>query len=403
MDKTAYCPMPFVTLTVNPTGVMTRCMMSMKPMGPIAKSTYENEDFQTLRKNMLNGVWDLSGCESCKRAEDDGRKSQRTKWLDREEKYLGTTGIYEQNTDLVSNEVHHLYMNFNSICNFKCRMCGPHYSNAWIPDHNKLSESGATKNTRPWIQDTKFKQQIDVDKFFVEFGSMLSNLKQIWITGGEPFMDNSIYKFFEKLEDYCDVSKLKVLINTNATKISPEKLKPLLKVKILNINVSVDATGKLFPYMRGYNYTFKKLDKKIKSICALKDEHPNLKVNVNAAYQIFNILDIEDFFTWATKITDNPDGTQVEYRTLSGPPFLRARNAPNKLKDEAIVMLNRLKNRYPKNSYLDDIIKELNQPQVEVDRENFARWNSKLDELRDEKLKDANPRLWSWLNREGVV
>ena len=117
----------------------------------------------------------------------------------------------------------------------------------------------------------------------------------------------------------------------------------------------------------------------------------------------FNILDIEDFFTWATKITDNLDGTQVEYRTLSGPPFLRARNAPNKLKDEAIVMLNRLKNRYPKNSYLDDIIKELNQPQVEVDRENFARWNSKLDELRDEKLKDANPRLWSWLNREGVV
>ena len=66
-------------------------------------------------------------------------------------------------------------------------------------------------------------------------------------------------------------------------------------------------------------------------------------------------------------------------------------------------MLNRLKNMYPNNSYLDDIIKELNQPQVEVDRKNFARWNSKLDELRDEKLKDANPRLWSWLNREGVV
>ena len=54
---------------------------------------------------------------------------------------------------------------------------------------------------------------------------------------------------------------------------------------------------KLFPYMRGYNYTFKKLDKKIKSICALKDEHPNLKVNVNAAYQIFNILDIELFIS----------------------------------------------------------------------------------------------------------
>ena len=135
-------------------------------------------------------------------------------------------------------------------------------------------------------------------------------------------------------------------------------------------------------------------------------EQNDLTIESNPWYVTYNdrgSADIEDFFTWATKITDNLDGTQVEYRTLSGPPFLRARNAPNKLKDEAIVMLNRLKNRYPKNSYLDDIIKELNQPQVEVDRENFARWNSKLDELRDEKLKDANPRLWSWLNREGVV
>ena len=48
----------------------------------------------------------------------------RLKWLDREEKYLGETGIYEAH-NIVKNDIHHLYMNFNNICNFKCRMCGP--------------------------------------------------------------------------------------------------------------------------------------------------------------------------------------------------------------------------------------------------------------------------------------
>ena len=44
---------------------------------------------------------------------------------------------------------------------------------------------------------------------------LISNLKQIWITGGEPFIDDSIYKFFDKLGDYADLKSIKVLINTN--------------------------------------------------------------------------------------------------------------------------------------------------------------------------------------------
>ena len=58
-------------------------------------------------------------------------------------------------------------MNFNNICNFKCRMCGPHFSNAWIPDYNKMKVMGSykgniTNNGQVWSQP---KQQIDVDKF----------------------------------------------------------------------------------------------------------------------------------------------------------------------------------------------------------------------------------------------
>ena len=217
-----------------------------------------------------------------KNAEDNGRWSQRLKWLDREEKYLGETGIYEANTNIVKNDIHHLYMRFNNICNFKCRMCGPHFSNAWIPDHNKLAE--ATKTTRPWLENSMSKQRIDIDNFFDQFGDMISNLKQIWITGGEPFIDNSIYDFFEQLKKYTNLKNIKVLINTNATKVDTQKLIPLMDVKQLALNISVDATGKLFPYMRGYNYSFDDIDAKIRSICKLKKVTKIFQVQVNAAY-----------------------------------------------------------------------------------------------------------------------
>lgn len=400
MDKTAYCPMPFVTLTVNPTGVITRCMMSMKTMGTISKNTYSNAEFQTLRKNMLDGIWDEKGCESCKNAEDNGRWSQRLKWLDREEKYLGETGIYEANTNIVKNDIHHLYMNFNNICNFKCRMCGPHFSNAWIPDHNKLAE--ATKTTRPWLENSMSKQRIDIDNFFDQFGDMISNLKQIWITGGEPFIDNSIYDFFEQLKKYTNLKNIKVLINTNATKVDTQKLIPLMDVKQLALNISVDATGKLFPYMRGYNYSFDDIDAKIRSICKLKKSYKNFQVQVNAAYQIFNILNVEEFFNWASEILEDETAGLVEYRTLHGPPFLRARNAPKAIKYDALLMLERLVKRFPNNNYFPDMIKEVKQPQDKKDLDDFVLWNAKLDEIRSEHLVKAFPELVKCFNKEGL-
>jgi hypothetical protein len=60
--------------------------MSMTSMGPIEKFTYSNEKFKTLRNNMLNGVWDEIGCESCFFKEKHGLNSQITKWLNISEK-----------------------------------------------------------------------------------------------------------------------------------------------------------------------------------------------------------------------------------------------------------------------------------------------------------------------------
>ena len=382
MHKDTWCPMPFVTLAVNPNNWLSRCMMSNKKMGLIEKDSYSNENFTTLRQNMLNGIWDDDGCHSCWYKEQHGQKSRRNRWVEGEEKYIGATNIYENNLSTKRNTIKHLYMNFNNICNFKCRMCGPHFSNAWIPDYNKMKVMGSykgniTNNGQTWSQP---KQQIDIDKFLKEFGPELGELHGIWVTGGEPFMDNSMFDFFEKLKQYCDPAQLKVLITTNASKLDVPRLAELSGFMRLQIHVSVDATGDLYPYMRGYNYSWAEADAKIKEMYEAQEKY-NYKLSLNGTYQIYNMLNLEEFYNWMLQYVGID---YIEHRVLTGPKQLQARHASDEIKSKALAQLDRLQNRFPDHQYFEDIRKEINAPADEKWIETFELWNEELDTIRGE-------------------
>ena len=372
MHKDTYCPMPFVTLAVNPNNWLSRCMMGNEKMGLIERDSYSNKNFTTLRQNMLNGIWDEDGCHSCWYKEQHGQKSRRNRWIEAEEKYMGATNIYENNLSVKRNTIKHLYMNFNNICNFKCRMCGPHYSNAWISDWKKMGNA-YQDNQNP-------KQQIDVDKFLHEFGPELGELYGIWVTGGEPFMDNSVFDFFDKLKQYCDPAQLKVLITTNASKLDVPKLAELSGFKRLQIHVSVDATGDLYPYMRGYNYSWAEADAKIKELYNAQYKY-NFKLSLNGTYQVYNMLNLEEFYNWCLKYVAID---YIEMRVLTSPKQLQARHAPQHIKDTALNQVLRLQKKFPKHQYFEDIIKELH-ADIDLDlQEKFVVWSKALDNIRGE-------------------
>ena len=398
-----YCPMPFVTLTIHPGNFISRCMMSLDNMGPIDLNTYSNDAFQTLRANQLAGIWDEKGCETCFRKEQEGQQSQRTKWLEREEKYLRETGIYENNQNIIRNKIYHLYMNFNNTCNFKCRMCGPHFSNSWISDYKKLSNHFSWINYKVATLEDMYKKQVDVDKFLNEYGPELADLRQIWITGGEPFMDDSIYKFFNELSKYANLNNIAVTINTNGSKLNVDDLTKLNKLLTLHINVSVDATGKFYNYMRGNNFTFVELDKIIRQLTNLGKIQRNLLVTVNGAFQIYNLTNIKEFFYWANDALNETNAGHIEHRVLSGPKYLRARNAPETLKRESLKQVEELQKEFPNQFYLPDILIELNKEKNDVDIERFINWNKKLDKLRQQNIYNILPDLHKDWQLEGHI
>ena len=146
-------------------------------------------------------------------------------------------------------------------------------------------------------------------------------------------MDDSVFDFFDKLKKYCDPAQLKVLITTNASKLDVHKLEQLNGFKRLQIHVSIDATGDLYPYMRGYNYSWSEADAKVKELYDNQKKY-NYILSLNGTYQIYNMLNLEQFYNWCLQYVDID---YIEHRVLTGPKQLQARHASDEIKTQALV------------------------------------------------------------------
>ena len=102
-------------------------------------------------------------------------------------------------------------------------------------------------------------------------------------------------------------------ITTNASKLKVERLAELSGFMRLQIHVSVDATGDLYPYMRGYNYSWVEADAKIKEMYEAQEKY-NYKLSLNGTYQIYNMLNLEEFYNWMLQYVDID---YIEHRVLN--------------------------------------------------------------------------------------
>ena len=249
------CLLPVSSISIHATGKMVRCQMSETAMGDVSNGSiveqWDNEKFQELRKAQLNGEW-LRGCDNCKHKEQNNVVSKRNHWK--------TLEVFDDVWDKISwgnftgHDIYHLDIAFNNLCNFKCRMCSSAYSNAWIGDENKLKERGlaggasgvdirtsSTWNREKWTLSSQQLQEV-VDR--------APNLRRVEILGGEPFLVPEFLEFLGMLRKKGLDKNVELMITTNGSVVTEEKLEALEGFKYVNINLSLDGTGGYFSYMR---------------------------------------------------------------------------------------------------------------------------------------------------------
>jgi len=415
MHSELYCPLPFMSLTIHPTNKLTHCMMSETTMSDIKENDgWNNLNFQNMRSNMLKNIWNTqkektsnADCGNCKEKETRGLLSQRQNWLTNL-KHMFPNNTYEQAKNLVNNEIYHLNLNLSNICNFKCRMCSPNYSNSLIPDFIHLDKRmAATRRFDP--KGTK--QIIDLADFLYKYGKQLRPLQSIWVTGGEPFMDDRLYDFAENLKNYTDVSKININITTNGSKLDIHKLKVFDEYKTVGINLSVDGTGSLFEYMRSAGvfsweemlYNLEEID--FWQITTRKNNHRVF--SVNASFQIYNCYNTYNFFEFFLPYMKKWDW--IEYRLLTNPYWLAAQHLPDYIKIKVTKQLENLidfikiNDIYKPNKsikFVKNCIDCLKTPRNQESWEKFVDFTVVLDLYRKQFFYDACPDLYADLNIE---
>jgi len=387
------CPVAFFGLTVHPTNVITSCMLSENTLAKVnEKNGLDNQNFQDLRQSMIDGKWTNHNCESCMVQEQKGLFSDRQKWLQRAKHPMEQFKI---GFELTNNPIVHLNINLNNVCNFKCRMCGPKYSNAWIPDAKYL-RSKDESIVRNW-QDHEAKQFVDYFKILDMYGSRM-RLQSVWVTGGEPFIDNQIFGILGQLKSYSPAKDMKINITTNGSKINFDKIEELYEFKEVCINVSVDATGSLFSYMRSAGvFDFDNLCENIKALKNLKMK--NLKIQVNGSHQLYNSLNLYDFYKTFTKDIPVDD---IQMRTLSHPQYFSSCILPDTIKPLAIEQVDKIfadqwMNAHARTrSDLNNIVKNIKyqNPNREMLWSRFIKFTNLLDDKRQHFIKDEVPKLW---------
>ena len=90
----------------------------------------------------------------------------------------------------------------------------------------------------------------NINEYLEASPEVLEGITSIWMTGGEPFMDDSPYKLMELIEEYGHPEKIKMVITTNGSKLDFNKLNKFNKLKSLILDISIDAVGPMFEYMR---------------------------------------------------------------------------------------------------------------------------------------------------------
>jgi MoaA/NifB/PqqE/SkfB family radical SAM enzyme len=437
MHSEAWCPMPFLSLTIHPTNKLTSCMMSNTNMGdPYINEGWDNDNFKNLRQNMLAGFWSLervqsvptsrgdgvwsikdmgssrttvphkvgtvSNCSTCLLRELNGLQSQRNNWIDNRKRFY--PNIYENANKLVGNDIVYLNLNLSNICNFKCRMCGPTYSNAWIPDYNFLKE-----NNLPNIftAENDPKQILDFDKLLEVYGKQLSKLQTIWVTGGEPFMDDKLIDFVNALSSYCDISKLDINVTTNGSKIDLNKLSAFEKVGRIGYNLSIDAVGPLFEYMRSAGvFSWDQMEKLIQELIYYKKNHSNIILSYNSSYQIYNSLNIKNFYEYFLPIIGKKDW--IEYRLVTSPSWLAVRHATKEIKEVALLDIdkllnsNLLNNRKEDISFINNCKSMLIKPADQNEWNKFLKFTGGLDGKRNQYLKDYSPEIYNLLTDSDI-
>jgi molybdenum cofactor biosynthesis enzyme MoaA len=238
-------------------------------------------------------------CSTCISAEDKNLPSYR--------EFFNSRNV----TD--SSKIMFLDIRNTNQCNLKCRYCGPHFSNQWAKE---LEIKNPLKH-------------FSLDQYLDQLIS--EELKDLYFTGGEPFISADHWKLIQLLVDRDLAKNIDLRYNTNLTVLTYKNLhiKELWsKFKSVQLMVSFESVEKLFENIRS-NASWKEFKSNLDDLLTYK-----VKITAAAVLSILNIWDLTSFVEFCIN-----KKLKIDFIMLTGPDYLALDVIPDEFKHLALDQL----------------------------------------------------------------
>lgn len=338
-----------------------------------------------IRNDLENGIRN-NNCKKCWEEEDAGIASKRILDNNRAVEYWGEE--YLNDKKAIAQIVE---FNLGTLCNLKCRICGPWSSSKWVKEHYVVNEktesfSDYMKQVKEWQGNWE-----DDSKSWLHIEENLPNLKQIDFYGGEPFLVEKNWSILQKSVD-AGYSKNQILhFNTNGTQYNENHISILKEYKSVLISLSIDDLYERFEYQRN-PAKWSEVYENIIKFSDLSKNTDSIDVAVCITVNnlnVFYVPEIVQFF----------DEMQLPYyiNLLHGPPHYNIRNIKESVKEKITdkyndtISLSEYSNNSLKNilNYMNNYISS------EGPWSEFIKFTASKDNYRKESFEKTFPELFS--------
>ena len=352
---------------------------------------WNNPKYKNLRKKFLNGEIPIACQKTCYDKERVGDRSNRQSVNSRFKKWEKLQDITESDGYLKTKPTY-LDIRFGNICNFICRMCGPHSSTSWYKEtiQKQVTMKGKIqKYTKPIDYFT------NNEVFWSDIDNILPYVEEVYFAGGEPFVQDGHYKLITLLiqKDYAKKIVLSYNSNLSYSRYKDFDLLDLWKnFKGVKLWPSCDGFGKKVEYSRkGFEWdTFEKNCKKF---------HRYIHT-ISSVISIYSISSMPDLILWTKKNQLSFFGT-----TLIGPEDLSVTVLPKEAKKIINKQYHTFLNNYSTLFHKSEISNILNWLSYMNSRDDsyllprFKTNCSRMDKFRNESFVDIFPEFAEWYEK----
>jgi hypothetical protein len=399
-----FCVLPWVHFHSWPDGRVMPCCVADSNM-PVADlkdgesiiNMMNSADYKKLRVAMMNDE-PVEACKRCYDLELMGTWTMRQSHNKR--KGLEYVQYISENTNedgsLIDFEMKYMDLRFSSICNMKCRSCGPGCSSQWAQE---FVDRVGMDNYEKYFKTTKIvintAEEMD---FMSKLKPYLKDVTEVYFAGGEIIITPEHYECLDYWIENGLTDQVELTYTTNFSSLKYKKDVDLIaywkKFPKLKIWASLDAHGDVAECIRkGTDW-----DRIVTNIKTVKEQVPHAEFQITPTISIWNVFTFPDFFDYMVNEGFIDTKSSPRFNLATNPWYANIMILPASVKRRLAELYRVYQNRYKDNIDIYNGFKMIIY-NLTVGDENkggiqeFIKFNEELDEFRGERLEEIIPEL----------